>query len=127
MSLIPIAQRNKESGEKNPTRYYSKKQEDYVAKKFNGKRTLNSGATTFSKGDVTLDKVLIEAKTKVSPSESISIKKEWLEKNEKEALFMGKDFSVLAFNFGPNEPNHYIINEELFEILLDKINENLES
>lgn len=45
MSVIQIAQRNKESGDKNPTRHYSKKQENYVAKKFEGKRQCNSGAT----------------------------------------------------------------------------------
>lgn len=30
-----------------PTRYYSKQQENKVAKRLNGKRTANSGATAF--------------------------------------------------------------------------------
>ena len=102
MALIETVDRNK-SGERKPTRYYSSKQEKAVAKKFDGKQTKNSGATLFDKGDVTLDKWLIECKTKTSISESISIKKEWLEKNNKEAIFEGKDYSALAFNFGPNE------------------------
>lgn len=123
MSVIQIAQRNKESGDKNPTRHYSKKQENYVAKKFEGKRQCNSGATQFHKGDVVLDKVLIECKTKTTSSESISIKKEWIEKNNREALFEGKAYSAIAFNFGPNEQNHYIISEEMFELLLEKLNE----
>ena len=104
-----------------PTRHYSKAQEKAVASKFNGERTLNSGATPFSKGDVTTDKVLLECKTKTKASESMTIHKEWLEKNEKEALFMGKPYSALAFNFGPSEKNYYIIDEYMFEILMKEI------
>ena len=121
MALIETVDRNK-SGKKKPTRYYSSKQEKAIAKKFDGKQTKNSGATLFDKGDVTLDKWLIECKTKTSISESISIKKEWLEKNNKEAIFEGKDYSALAFNFGPNEKNYYIIDEYLFKELVDYIN-----
>ena len=95
-----------------------KKQEDAIAKKLGGARVKNSGATAWAKGDVNLDKWLLEAKTKMTPSASISIQKEWLEKNNKEALFMGKPYSALAFNFGPDEPNYYIIDEALFETLI---------
>lgn len=123
MALLNRVERNKE-GEKLPTRYYSKKQENAIAKKFNGDRIKNSGATMFSKGDVTLDQWLVEAKTKTSPSESMSIKKEWLLKNEKESLFMGKPYSALAFNFGPNEKNYYIIDEYLFETLVNYLKED---
>ena len=125
MALINTIKREK-NGQKDPTRVYSKKQENYVAKKFGGDRVKNSGATPFQKGDVNLDKqsFLIECKTKTSPSESISIKKEWLEKNNSEALFMGKKYSALAFNFGPNEKNYYIIDEYLFEELLNKLDKD---
>lgn len=58
--------------------------------------------------------MLLECKTKTSPSESISIKKEWLVKNESERVFMGKKYSAIAFNFGPDENNYYIIDEFLF-------------
>ena len=122
MALIETAKREK-GGEKLPTRYYSKKQEDAVAKKFGGSRVKNSGATKFAKGDVSLDKFLMECKTKTSPSQSISIQKEWLEKHAKEALFMGKPYNALAFNFGPGEKNYYIIDEELFETLVTYLNE----
>ena len=105
-----------------PTRHYSKAQEKKVASKFNGDRTLNSGATPFSKGDVTTDKVLLECKTKTKSSESMTVHKEWIEKNEKEALFMGKPYSAVAFNFGPDEKNYYIIDEYMFEILMKEIN-----
>lgn len=121
MALIDTAKREKGS-EKLPTRYYSKKQEETIAKKFGGERVKNSGATAWQKGDIYLDKWLLEAKTKTSPSKSISIQKEWLEKNIKEALFMGKPYTALAFNFGPNEKNYYIIDEELFEQLVTYLN-----
>ena len=123
MALINTIKREK-NGQKDPTRAYSKKQENYVAKKFGGDRVKNSGATPFQKGDVNLEDMLIECKTKTSPSESISIKKEWLEKNNSEALFMGKKYSALAFNFGPNEKNYYIIDEYLFEELLNKLDKD---
>lgn len=119
MGLIKITQK---TTDKNPSRYYSRKQEVATAKKFDGQLTPNSGATRFSKGDLTLSKTLIECKTKMTDSDSISIKKEWLEKNNKEALFMGKPYSALAFNFGPNQPNYYIIDEEMFEYLIEYLN-----
>lgn len=117
MSLLNTVHREKD-GKKEPTRYYSKKQEDSIAKKLGGSRVKNSGATAWAKGDVNLDKWLLEAKTKMTSSASISIQKEWLEKNNKEALFMGKPYSALAFNFGPDQPNYYIIDESLFETLV---------
>ncbi len=115
------AQRNKE-GSKTPTRVYSKTQENYVAQRFNGSRQLNSGATPFAKGDVLLDNWLIECKTKTEDSKSISIKKDWIDKNNQEALFMGKPYSALAINFGPNSKNYYVISEELFEYLVNFVN-----
>lgn len=122
MSLINIAQRDKD-GKKEPTRFYSKKQENDLAKQFDGERVKNSGATRFAKGDVTLGKWLLEAKTKMTPSKSMTIQKEWLEKNSQEALFMGKPHSALAFNFGPNEKNYYIIDEELFDFLVKHVDD----
>lgn len=121
MSLLNTVQREKD-GKKEPTRYYSKKQEDAVAKKFGGARVKNSGATKFDKGDVRLDKLLLECKTKMTSSASISIQKEWLEKLAQESLFMGKPYSALAFNFGLGEQNYYIIDESLFETLIDTLN-----
>lgn len=122
MSLINTAKREKE-GEKEPTRSFSKKQEDTIAKKFGGERVKNSGATKFEKGDVYLDQWLLEAKTRTTSSKSHTIQKEWLEKNKSESLFMGKPYSALVFNFGPDEPNYYIIDEELFEVLVNAVKE----
>lgn len=101
---------------KTATRYFSSKQEKHVAKVIGGKQVANSGATMFSKGDCSNDNWLIECKTKTSPSQSMSIKKEWLEKNEEEAFAMRKEHSALAFNFGDihNAQNYYIISEQEF-------------
>lgn len=114
---------------KQATRYFSSRQEKHVAKAVGGKQTANSGATQFQKGDVSTDNWLIECKTKVSPSESISIKREWLEKNEEEAFAMQKSHSALCFNFGDvrNAKNYYIISEQEFKRFLkleEKYNEN---
>ena len=133
---IGVKQRIKE-GEKEikPTRYYSSKQEKAVAKVIGGRTTANSGATDFSgKGDILTsgnyeESFLIECKTKTTPSESMSIKREWLEKNEEEAFAMQKSHSALCFNFGDvrNAKNYYIISEQEFKRFLkleEKYNEN---
>ena len=116
MSLIEV---KRKTDEKKPTRYYSKRQEKKVAKTLGGKTQPNSGATPFQKGDLTLDSWLIECKTCTKQQESFSIKKEWLDKNSKEALFVGKPANALAFNFGPDQNNYYIIDEELFMFLVE--------
>ena len=123
--MIKVVTREREGAEKAPTRSYSKKQESKVAKDIGGKRVINSGATAFAKGDVNLESLmLIECKTKMSPSKTITIHKDWLVKNNEEAVFMGKEFNTLAFNFGPDEKNYYILDENLFmeflEYLKDK-------
>lgn len=107
-----------------PTRYYSKRQENKVAKVVNGKRQANSGATAFAKGDVVTANWLIECKTKTKDCNSFTIKEDWLLKNEEEAFAMGKNNSALCFDFGPNaNKRYYIISERLFEILKNYIEE----
>lgn len=109
----------KKEGQKDPTRKFSSKQEKAVAKATGGKTTPNSGATSWAKGDVLTDNFLLEAKTKTTHADSISIKKEWFDKNNQEKAFMGKEHSAIVFSFGPGEENHYIIDEYLFQDLLD--------
>ena len=99
------------------TRYFSKRQENNVAKTVGGKTVPNSGAIKFGAGDVNTKSFLIECKTCMEKKQSFSIKEEWLIKNKEEAFAVGKDYSALAFNFGPNEPNYYIIDEKLFKQL----------
>ena len=106
-----IKERFKDADKPKPTRWYSSKQEKAVAKKLGGKTTPNSGATMFQPGDVQLENMLVECKTKMSHSDSISIKKDWLEKITQEAVFMGKPYSALVFNFGPDEESVLTVSE----------------
>ena len=126
MSRVPLAVREKD-GDKKPTRYFSKKQEDTIAKQLGGRRVANSGATMFQKGDIITDTFLLEAKTKTTSSKSISIKKDWLIKNKREALSMSKPYNALVFNFGPDDDNYYIIDEPLFQDLLDYLEKSKKS
>lgn len=106
------------------TRYYSNRQEKKVAKAVKGKKTANSGATAFQKGDVVTKDWLIECKTKVKDSTSFTVKEEWLLKNEEEAFAMGKNNSALVFDFGPNsDKRYYIISERLFQVLQQYLEE----
>ena len=104
-----------------PTRFYSKNQENNVAKAVKGRRTANSGATAFSKGDVVTDKILIECKTTIDDKKSFTIKKEWIDKNKEEAFAMNKPYSTLVFNFGPTSDNYYVIDEKMFLMLKEII------
>lgn len=109
-----------------PNRYFSDKQEKAVAKATGGKQTKNSGASLFQKSDVLLEDFTLECKTKTTNCKSISIKREWFEKQLKESIQMHKKYSAIVINFGPDEPyneNHYIIDERLFTMLLDYIAE----
>ena len=110
--------------EKEPTRYFSKKQETSVAKALGGKRQANSGATDWKKSDVIIKNLMsIECKTKTKHSNSITIKKEWVDKLKQESLFNGTRFSTVAFSFGPDEENYYIIYDELFVEFIDFLKE----
>jgi hypothetical protein len=123
--IIGTAKRAKEGAKPLPTRHYSSKQEKSVSKAVGGKVQKNSGATAFDKGDVIVsgkNGFLIECKTKTTASESISIKKEWFEKNKQECLLTGTPHQAVVFNFGPDEENHYIIDEYLFLELLGHLN-----
>ena len=117
---IGVIVREKE-GEKTPTRTFSKAQEKTVAKKTGGKTNPNSGATDFGgKADVDVGHLIsIECKTKTTPSKSMSIKKEWLDKLRQEMVFDGNKYCSLAFNFGPNEENYFIIDENMFIIICE--------
>lgn len=103
-----------------PTRFYSNKQEKAVAKAVGGRKVSNSGATTFSKGDVTTDKVLIECKTCTKPQSSFTVKREWIDKNREEAFAMGKHYSAVAIDFGDGE-QHYIVSEAMFKEWLNSL------
>lgn len=101
-----------------PTRFYSKRQENAVAKALDGKRVSNSGSTPFHKGDVVLTDWLIECKTSTTQKGSFSIKREWLDKNKEEAFAMGKYHNALCFDFGPNRERYYVVSEKDFAALV---------
>ena len=106
---------------KDSTRYFSNRQEKAVANAVGGHKVANSGATAFNKGDVTTEHFLIEAKTCMEPKQSLAIKKAWLEKNEAEAFAMRKPYHALVFDYGDGV-QHYVIDQKLFDILLDAVN-----
>lgn len=100
---------------KGTTRYYSSKQEKYIAKLLGGKTTSNSGAAKFNAGDVLTDDWLIECKTTIAPKKSFSIAKEWLLKNERERRDLQKPFSALCFQFEEDGENYFVVNENIFK------------
>ena len=99
-----------------PTRWHSNKQEKKIAQAVNGKKVPNSGATLFKKGDISTDKWLFEAKTKMEESKSFSIKREWIDKNKEEAFAMGKDYNALVIDFGDGK-QFYILDEKTFLLM----------
>lgn len=106
-----------------PTRWYSNKQEKQVAKTVGGRKTSNSGATSFIKGDVVTDDWLIECKTVTKEQKTVTLHREWFDKNEEEAFAMRRPYNALAFDFGDGV-NRYVISEKLFKLLVDQLKES---
>ena len=98
------------------TRKKSSQQEKRIAKAMKGNQVVGSGSTPFLKGDVIAGKLFIEAKTKMEPSKSISVKKEWLEKAKTQAISTRKEDYTVAISFGDNK-DYYIIEDNLMEDL----------
>jgi hypothetical protein len=107
------------------TRYYSDIHEKSVCKLLGSHQVSNSGAGHFRKGDVVHSNasMLIECKTVVTDKESVSIKKEWVLKNKEEAFTQRLSNNSIAFNFGPNQPNYFVIDEKLMKFLVEKLEE----
>ena len=105
------------------TRYYSAAHEDSVVKALGGQRVANSGAIKFGAGDVIQRNasLLIECKTTMTEKKSVSIKREWIEKNKQEAFQTRYDNHVVCFNFGPDTSNYYVIDEKLMKFLVEKL------
>lgn len=113
----------KNEDEKHPTRYYSSKQEVSVAKAISGKRQPNSGATMFMPGDVVSNdnKWLFECKTCTKKQKSFSIKEDWFIKNKEESVLANKEYCSIVFNFGPDQPNYYIVDEQTFNLMKEAL------
>ena len=115
------------------TRFFSKQQENSVAKIIVGNTVPNSGARPYQKGDVTSafevqmddagnvikekESWLIECKVSTTPKQSFAIKKQWLETIKEEAFQAGKMNYAVAFSFGPKQENYYILTEDKFKQL----------
>ena len=112
--------KNKES-----TRYYSGNQEGSVCKALKAYKQANSGASKFAAGDVYNQNasLLIECKTTMTDKDSFSIKKDWLNKIVEEAKSKRFQNTCLAFSFGPESPNYYVISEKLMKFLVEKLEE----
>lgn len=107
------------------TRYYSAQHEEAVSKIIHGYRTPNSGAGNWKKGDI-INKdasMLCECKTCMQEKDSFSIKQDWIIKNKEEAFSNRLSNQCIAFNFGPNQPSYFVINEKLMRFLIEKLEE----
>lgn len=103
----------------------SKNQENQIAKMVGGKVQSNSGGTRFGGGDVHTQSMFIEAKTPTTDKQTFSIKREWLEKAREQAFEQNKTNYALAFRFGPEQPDFFVIDKRLFKYLIDKLEEEL--
>ena len=101
----------------------SKQQENEIAKMVGGRVQSNSGGTRFGGGDVHTQTVFIEAKTPVTDKQTFSIKQEWLEKARQQAFEQNKTNYALAFRFGPDSPDFFVIDKRLFKYLIEKLEE----
>ena len=111
------------STNKESTRYFSDKHEKSVCKALGAFQQSNSGAGKFSKGDVVQKEasMLIECKCSMTEKNSISIKKEWIEKNKAEGFGCRLSNNAVCINFGPESNNYYVINESLMKFLVEKL------
>lgn len=107
------------------TRAYSDKHEKSVCKALDAKQQPNSGAGLWRKGDVVQEdaSILIECKCSMSPKKSVSIKKDWIDKNKKESFFNRLSNTAICINFEPDGDNYYVIDEKLMKLLCDKLKE----
>lgn len=110
----------------NSTRYFSSRQEESISKLIGGTTTPSSGSGHWRKGDIIQQNasLLIEAKCTMTPKDSFSIKKDWIIKNKEEAKTQRLASGCIAFDFEPDGPNYFVINEALMQFLVEKLEEN---
>lgn len=100
----------------------SNRQEQNVAKALGGRKTANSGATSFSKGDVNVGNCIIECKTKTTEVKTFAVQKSWIDDLEEEKIGMGRALSAVAISFDTGHTSYYIINEAAMKLLLEVVN-----
>lgn len=102
----------------------SRRQETRITKslqqiKQQAKRVMASGALWFAKSDIVSELFQIEAKTKEKPSQSMTIKKEWMDKIEQEG-FDNKKIPALAFSFGEST-DYFVLRDRDFYTLVEEL------
>lgn len=105
------------------TRDYSSKQEDQIAKFLGGKVQSNSGGTRFGGGDVLTKDFFIEAKTPTKSQKSFTIQEEWITKAREQEFAQGKMHSAIAIRFDPDGADYYLIDQMLFKLLVNYLQE----
>ena len=110
-----IVMKNKEC-----TRYFSNKQEEYIANLLNGSVQCGSGSTPFAKGDVIADNWLFECKTTTKPKTSFSIFLDWIDKNFIERVEMGKPYSAIVYQYEEDGTNYFVLDETTFKKLYER-------
>lgn len=105
------------------TREKSFEQEKRIASAIGGKMVIGSGSTPFLKGDVVVDNLLIEAKTRMEPCKTIQVKKAWLDTAKEQALATKKGNYAVAISFG--ERKDYFIIEDTYMLDLYQSREAL--
>ena len=111
----------------------SNKQEKRITRSFQqikeeAKKTMASGALWIQKSDVITKQFRVEAKTKMKPSDSMTLKKEWFDKIGREAFESGK-IGLVVFSFGDNDDivgikfNDFLALVEELNTLREKCNE----
>lgn len=111
---------------KQATRYCSSIQEQRVANKLGGYFLTSSGSSRFFKSDVRVDSasMSIECKTSMTPKNSFSIKKAWIEKHYQEAFANRLDNTAIAFSFCfDDKEDFYVIDDKLMRFLIEKLKE----
>jgi len=93
------------------------RQEKYVAKRYGGRTTIASGATPADKADVRIDKVRVECKR--TNGKQIAVKKEYLEKLERECLA----HEIPVLNIQIEDSNWYLVRPSEFDYIMQKIKE----
>ncbi len=79
-----------------------------------------SGALWFAKSDVVSKLFRFEVKTRAKAgAKSITVKKEWLDKIEEEAI-MSNQIPALAISFGGNK-DYFILNDRDFYTLVEEL------
>ena len=83
------------------------------------KRTPGSGNQWYAKSDVVSEMFRLEAKTKVKPSKTMTVHKEWLDKIGEEALETNK-IGVLVFSFGDSK-DYFTLEARDFLTLMEEL------